>query len=302
MIKTERITKYFDDVRSLHQVSVQVGDGSIFGLIGSNGSGKSTLLRIFTGIYQPNEGSVTYDGVPVWENTGVKEQCVYLSDDPWFLPHGSMDDMCRFYASIYPRFSRERYRELAEAFGLDPKRRITTFSKGMQKQVSVALGLACNPKYLFCDETFDGLDPVMRQMVKGLIIADVAERGMSCLVASHNLREMEDMADHIGLLHRGELLFERDIDDMRTNMTKVQISYAKEKAEEAAELLQRLNPLRLERRGSLFTLIIRGSEEEHMAALMNTNPLFAETIPMTLDEIFIMEMEEHGYDGRHLLD
>ncbi len=301
MIIAQEITKFFDDVCSLHSVSVHLGDGSIFGLIGSNGSGKSTLLRILTGIYRPDTGSVTCDGATVYENPAVKTQMVYLSDDPYFLPHCTMDDMRSFYESVYPDFSRDRYKELTASFGLDPKRRIVTFSKGMQKQVSMLLGLSCQPKYLFCDETFDGLDPVMRQMVKGLIIGDVAERDMCCVVASHNMREMEDMADHIGLLHRGELLFERELDDMRMGMTKVQISYDKTKAEEAADKLQRMAPLLLERRGSLFTLILRGAEEVHEKALRATEPLFYETIPMTLDEIFTIEMEEHGYEGTEKL-
>jgi len=296
MIRAEAITKFFDDVRSLHSVSVTVGDGSIFGLIGSNGSGKSTLLRILAGIYRPDTGDIFYDGAPVFENTAVKQQVVYLSDDPYFLPHCTMNDMRDFYKSVYPAFSEERYEGLTKQFGLDPRRRIVTFSKGMQKQVSMLLGLSCRPKYLFCDETFDGLDPVMRQLVKGLIIADVAERDLCCIVASHNLREMEDMADHIALLHKGELLLERELDDIRTNMVKVQVSYPKDRCEEMAEQLEDLAPLSCERRGSLFTLIVRGTEESLTAWFADSEPVFCEYIPMTLEEIFITEMEERGYE------
>ncbi|MBE6614949.1 MAG: ABC transporter ATP-binding protein [Ruminococcaceae bacterium] len=296
MIRAENITKYFDDVRSLHEVSMTAGDGSIFGLIGSNGSGKSTLLRILSGIYQPDTGDIFYDGAPVFENTAVKNKLVYLSDDPYFLPHCTMNDMRDFYASVYPEFDRERYESLTKQFGLNPRRRIVTFSKGMQKQVSMLLGLACRPKYLFCDETFDGLDPVMRQLVKSLIIADVAERDLCCVVASHNLREMEDMADHIALLHRGELLFEKELDDIRTNMVKVQVSYRKEICDDMAEKLRELQPMTLERRGSLFTLIVRGTEESLQQWFRETSPLFCEYIPMTLEEIFITEMEERGYE------
>jgi len=296
MIRAENITKYFDDVRSLHEVSMTAGDGSISGLIGSNGSGKSTLLRILSGIYQPDTGDIFYDGAPVFENTAVKNKLVYLSDDPYFLPHCTMNDMRDFYASVYPEFDRERYESLTKQFGLNPRRRIVTFSKGMQKQVSMLLGLACRPKYLFCDETFDGLDPVMRQLVKSLIIADVAERDLCCVVASHNLREMEDMADHIALLHRGELLFEKELDDIRTNMVKVQVSYRKEICDDMAEKLRELQPMTLERRGSLFTLIVRGTEESLQQWFRETSPLFCEYIPMTLEEIFITEMEERGYE------
>ena len=296
MIRAENITKHFDDVRSLHEVSIGVKDGSILGLIGSNGSGKSTLLRILSGIYLPDTGDILYDGEPVFENTAVKKQIVYLSDDPYFLPQCTMNDMRDFYASVYPDFSHERYEALTKQFGLNPRRRIITFSKGMQKQVSMLLGLSCQPKYLFCDETFDGLDPVMRQLVKSLIIADVAERDMCCVVASHNLREMEDMADHIALLHQGELLLERELDDIRTNMVKVQVSYRKEVCDAMAETLRELQPLSMERRGSLFTLIVRGTEESLQPWFADTSPLFCEYIPMTLEEIFITEMEERGYE------
>jgi len=296
MIRAENITKHFDDVRSLHEVSIGVKDGSILGLIGSNGSGKSTLLRILSGIYLPDTGDILYDGEPVFENTAVKKQIVYLSDDPYFLPQCTMNDMRDFYASVYPDFSHARYEALTKQFGLNPRRRIITFSKGMQKQVSMLLGLSCQPKYLFCDETFDGLDPVMRQLVKSLIIADVAERDMCCVVASHNLREMEDMADHIALLHQGELLLERELDDIRTNMVKVQVSYRKEVCDAMAESLKELQPLSMERRGSLFTLIVRGTEESLQPWFAETSPLFCEYIPMTLEEIFITEMEERGYE------
>jgi len=296
MIRAENITKHFDDVRSLHEVSIGVKDGSILGLIGSNGSGKSTLLRILSGIYLPDTGDILYDGEPVFENTAVKKQIVYLSDDPYFLPQCTMNDMRDFYASVYPDFSHARYEALTKQFGLNPRRRIITFSKGMQKQVSMLLGLSCQPKYLFCDETFDGLDPVMRQLVKSLIIADVAERDMCCVVASHNLREMEDMADHIALLHQGELLLERELDDIRTNMVKVQVSYRKEVCDAMAETLRELQPLSMERRGSLFTLIVRGTEESLQPWFAETSPLFCEYIPMTLEEIFITEMEERGYE------
>ena len=207
-----------------------------------------------------------------------------------------MNDMRDFYASVYPDFSLERYEALTKQFGLNPRRRIITFSKGMQKQVSMLLGLSCQPKYLFCDETFDGLDPVMRQLVKSLIITDVAERDMCCVVASHNLREMEDMADHSALLHQGELLLERELDDIRTNMVKVQVSYRKEVCDAMAETLRELQPLSMERRGSLFTLIVRGTEESLQPWFAETSPLFCEYIPMTLEEIFITEMEERGYE------
>ncbi len=296
MIRTENVTKHFGKVCSLHEVSVTVENGSIFGLIGSNGSGKSTLLRTLSGIYKPDSGEIYCCGEPVFENTAIKEKIVYLSDDPYFLPSCNMADMCELYRSLYPGYSMERYKQLVQKFGLEERRKIQTFSKGMQKQVSVLLGLSCMPEYLLCDETFDGLDPVMRQLVKHLIIDDVAERNMCCVIASHNLREVEDIADHIGLLHKGELLFERELDDVRTNISKIQLSFPKDRCDEMEAKLNELQPLSITRRGSLFTVIVRGSEESLSGWIGEQRPQFCEFIPLTLDEVFITEMEERGYE------
>ena len=296
MLKTDSVTKNFEAVRSLDSVSLMIEKGSIFGLIGSNGSGKSTLMRIMCGIYQPDEGGVYYDGVPVWENTDVKKTIVYLSDDQYFIPHATPLDMARLYEAVYPTFSRKKYREHLKLFGLDEKRKINTFSKGMQKQVSFLLGLSAGTDYLFCDETLDGLDPVMRQTVREIIAAEVADRGMCVVFASHNLKELEDICDHVALLHRGELLFEAGIDDIKLGIHKVQVSFAKDKLEEAKADLEKLNTVSLEQRGSLFTLVVRGNEREIEDYIMARNPLFTEFIPLTLEEIFIAEMEERGYE------
>ncbi len=296
MIKINGITKNFDKTRSLHNVSLCIENGSIFGLIGSNGSGKSTLMRILTGIYLPDKGEVTYDGEHVYENPLVKKDIVYLSDDQYFIPHASIADMKRLYQSVYPSFSEERYTELLKMFGLEEGRKVSTLSKGMQKQVSIILGISCRPRYLFCDETFDGLDPVMRQFVKRLLAEDVAERGLCAVMASHNLRELEDICDHIGLLHKGELVLEKDLDEAKTAMHKVQISFEKSACARMEDELRELSPISLERRGSLFTLIVRGEEEELTEKLKGYAPLFMEFIPLTLEEIFISEMEEKGYD------
>ncbi len=296
MIKINGITKNFDKVRSLNDVSLCIENGSIFGLIGSNGSGKSTLIRIMTGIYLPDAGEVFYDGEPVWENTLVKRDIVYLSDDQYFIPHSTIADMKQMYKSVYPGFSDERYNELLTVFGLDEARKVSTLSKGMQKQVSILVGLSCRPRYLFCDETFDGLDPVMRQFVKRLLAEDVAEYGLCAIMASHNLRELEDICDHIGLLHKGELVLERDLDEAKTVMHKIQVSFEKTACESAEKALRDLAPISLERRGSLFTLIVRGEERELGEKIKGLSPLFMEFIPLTLEEIFISEMEEKGYE------
>lgn len=300
MIHVESISKTFSGggelIHSLRNVSLTVERGSIFGVIGSNGSGKSTLLRILSGVYEPDCGSVSVDGVHVFENTAIKSRIVYLSDEPYFLPHATMATMAAFYKSIYPHFSMERYKALRNAFGLSDKRQIRTFSKGMQRQVAVILALSSMPDYLFCDETFDGLDPVMRQAVKRLIIDDVAQRDLCCITATHNLRELEDMADHIALLHKGEILFSADTDEIRTNIVKVQVSFAKEDCDRIEAEFAALHPMQLTRRGSLFTAVLRKTEESVTMWIRERNPQFCEFIPLTLEEVFITEMEERNYD------
>ncbi len=296
MIKIDSITKTFDTVKSLDNVSLLVENGSIFGLIGSNGSGKSTLLRILCGVYRPDSGDIFFDGVPVWENAEVKQRMVYLSDDQYFITGSTPADMMRMYRSVYPAFSVEKYKHYMEQFGLDENRRLSTFSKGMQKQVSFILGLACCTDYLFCDETLDGLDPVMRQTVRHIIAAEVAERGMTVVFASHNLKELEDICDHVALLHRGELLFEAGIDDIKRDIHKIQMGVDKSRGEEIREALKQLDTVSVEQRGSLFTIVARGTVPEIDNVILGFKPLFVEYIPLTLEEIFIAEMEERGYE------
>jgi ABC-2 type transport system ATP-binding protein len=298
MLRIESVTKNFADVRSLDRVSISVPDGAILGLIGSNGSGKSTLLRVMCGVILPEEGTVLADGFRVWENPDVKKDILYLSDEPFFLPHASLSDMRAMYKSVYPAFSDEKYAQLLHAFGLDEKRRIQTFSKGMQKQASVLLGLSAAPKYLFCDETFDGLDPVMRQYVKSVFAEEVAERRMSVVIASHNLREIEDICDSVALLHRGKLLFQRGLDDMKLSLQKIQAIFPENVGEDAFASLPLLSR---EKRGSMVTLVARGTREELETALSALHPTFCEFIPLTLEEIFISEMGDKGYDFAELI-
>lgn len=296
MIKIDSITKTFDTVKSLDNVSLLVENGSIFGLIGSNGSGKSTLLRIMCGVYRPDCGDIFFDGVPVWENAEVKQRMVYLSDDQYFITGSTPADMMRMYKSVYPTFSVEKYKHYMTQFGLDENRRLNTFSKGMQKQVSFILGLASCTDYLFCDETLDGLDPVMRQTVRHIIASEVAERGMTVVFASHNLKELEDICDHVALLHRGELLFEAGIDDIKRDIHKIQMGVDKSRGDEIREALKQLDTVSIEQRGSLFTIIARGTVPQIDNVILGFKPLFVEYIPLTLEEIFIAEMEERGYE------
>jgi ABC-2 type transport system ATP-binding protein len=298
MISIQQISKSYGKIQSLGGVSAEIGSGSIFGLIGSNGSGKSTLLRIMSGVMRPDSGTVLYDDRSVWENVAVKDEIVFLSDEQFLLPGASMDDMQRLYASLYRHFDTARYRELTALFHLDPERKLSTFSKGMKKQASILLALSCRPRYLLCDETFDGLDPVMRKLVKKLLAEEVADRGMTPIIASHNLREIEDICDRIGLLHGGAILFERELDDMKRDIHTVQAVFERSMHE---SLFAALSPVSFTSRGSLCTLVVRGSEEEVAAKMAAMSPKFFEILPLTLEEIFISEMEVRGYDYSKVL-
>jgi len=240
-----------------------------------------------------------YDNIPVYENTDIKKDIIYLSDDQYFIPNSTMETMSRFFASVYPNYDQNKFRKLTELFKLDPARKINTFSKGMQKQAAIILALAAKPKYLLCDETFDGLDPVMRQLTKRLLSEAVADEGMTPVIASHNLREIEDICDHIGLLHKGNILFEQDIDDMKLGIYKLQTVFHEENDFDRAFSGFRI--INQTQRGSLITAAIRGYREEIESAAQNMNPVFFEIIPLTLEEIFICEMEDRGYDFNEIL-
>lgn len=293
MIELTNVSMSYGKLRSLDNVSATVKDGSIFGLIGSNGSGKSTMLRILCGIIKPEAGTVTYDSLPVWENDLVKQDIVYLSDEQYFLPHGTINDMRKLYKTVYTNFSDETFNKLRGIFTLDCDRKINTFSKGMKKQASVMLGISARPKYLLCDETFDGLDPVVRQLVKRILAEESADGKMTTIIASHNLREMEDICDTVGLLHKGDLLFVRELDDMKSEFHKIQAIF---EGEFDAANLAPMKILAYSRRGSLVSFIARGTIDEINRQMTEKNPVFYETVPLTLEEIFISEMEEKGYD------
>ena len=300
MIEIKNITKTYDEVLSLDNVSATIGSGSIYGLIGSNGAGKSTLLRVMAGIFRPDSGEVLYDGRHVFENNAVKQEIFYISDDEYKLPGANTDDMMNFYRSIYKNFDSSRYEKLCEMFKVERKRALSTFSKGMKRQVDILLGLSCRPRYLLCDETFDGLDPVMRQFVKKLICEEVAENGMTPIIASHNLRELEDLCDHVGLIHRGGILFESDIDDMKGGISKIQMVVPDEHIDITSFVP--LKTVDFRQTGSVITLIARGNAEDVEAKVLSLSPKFYEILPLTLEEVFISEMEEKGYDFTEILD
>ena len=298
MIKAERVTKRFDDITAVDQVTAEIKEGNVFGLIGTNGAGKSTFLRMASGVLKPDEGSITIDGQPVWENPQVKARFFYISDDQYFFPNSTPQEMMQFYRQLYPAFDEKRFYHLLESFGLKKDRKIHTFSKGMKKQLSVICGICAGTDYIFCDETFDGLDPVMRQTVKSLFANDMEERNLTPIIASHNLRELEDICDHVGLLHKGGILLSRDLDEMKLNIHKIQCVL---KPGYGTEDLKGMNIIRQEQRGSLWTLTVRGKKEQIEGVMRSCEPIFFECIPLSLEEIFISETEVAGYDIQKLI-
>lgn len=298
MIKADNLTKRFQGVTAVDHIHAEIQDGTVFGLIGTNGAGKSTFLRMAAGILKPDEGTITLDGESVFEDTRVKARCFYIPDEPYFLGNGTADDMKTFYQGVYPKFDTDRFGKLLKSFELDGRRKIQTFSKGMKKQLAVLLGICAGTDYLFCDETFDGLDPVMRQTVKSLFANDLEERHLTPVIASHNLRELEDICDHVGLLHRGGMLLSKDLDDMKMNIHKIQCVLP---AGLDRTNLQDLDIMTTEQRGSLLTLTVRGQKEEIQARMQSYHPVFFEMIPLSLEEIFIRETEVAGYDIKKLI-
>ena len=298
MIEVRNLTKRFGDIVAVDHINATIRDGSVFGLIGTNGAGKSTFLRIMSGVLRPDEGSVTIDGKEVYEDIQVKSRFFYISDDQYFFSNSTPEEMMTFYRTVYPKFNKERFIHLMESFGLDRRRKINTFSKGMKKQAAVICGVCAGTDYLFCDETFDGLDPVMRQTVKSIFMGDMQERNMTPIIASHNLRELEDICDHVGLLHKGGILLSKDLGDMKLNLHKIQcVLQPGRKAED----IQGLEIINTEERGSLLTLTVRGGRDQVEAAMHSCEPIFAEIIPLSLEEIFISETEVAGYDIKKLV-
>lgn len=298
MIEARNLTKKFDTIMAVDHIDAKIRDGCVFGLIGTNGAGKSTFLRMASGVLKPDEGTIQIDGEDVYENTKVKSRFFYISDDQYFFGNGTPTEMMNYYKTIYPRFDVPRFHHFLESFNLEKRRKISTFSKGMKKQLSVILGLCANTDYIFCDETFDGLDPVMRQAVKSLFASDMEERHLTPIIASHNLRELEDICDHVGLLHKGGILLSRDLDEMKMNIHKVQCVL---QADMEPEQIEGLELLKVERRGKLLTLTVRGDLSRVEFCMQAVNPVFYETIPLSLEEIFISETEVVGYDVKKLI-
>ena len=299
MIEITNVSKRFGDVLALNDVSMTIREGEVFGLVGTNGAGKSTLLRILAGVLAADSGIAIADGRIICDNPDVKKDIFFLSDDAYFLPNATPDGMFRYLAMFYPASDEEKFHKLTDGFGFGKNRKIATFSKGMKKQLLVSLGIASGTRYLLCDETFDGLDPVARQGVKSLIATEMEDRGLTPVIASHSLRELEDISDHIGLLHKGGILLSENLDDMKLNLQKVQIVFTEETDIDA--VLKDLHVLKHDVRGRLHTITLRGAREEIVEAFQRTQPVFFEHLALTLEEIFISETEVVGYDVRKFL-
>lgn len=299
MIEIRNVSKSFENIAAIDHVDLSIKEGNVFGLIGTNGAGKSTLLRMMSGVIRPDSGEVMVDGMPVFDNVEAKQQFFFIADEPYFFANANPEDMAKHYMTVFTQFDAEEFYSYLEKFGLERRRKINTFSKGMKKQLAILLAVAAKTKYIFCDETFDGLDPVMRQGVKSIFAKEMDERGMTPIIASHNLRELEDICDHVGLIHKGGVLLSKDLEEMKCNIQKVQCVFKEDVNVE--EALAGMEILKLEKRGSLHTITARAGREEIIAKFACFDTLFFEALPLSLEEIFISETEVVGYDIKNLI-
>ncbi len=294
MIEVKNLTKRFDGFTALNGLTMTVPTGSVYGLVGPNGAGKSTIIRHITGVYRPDLGEVLVGGEPVFENPPVKARIACIPDDLSCHAGASIRELKSFFKGLYPAFSDERFTALADIFNLDQRQPLRRFSKGMQKQAAFWLAICTQPDYLVLDEPVDGLDPVMRKQVWSVILEDVATRGTTVLVSSHNLRELEDVCDHVGVLHEGKMLLERSLSDLQENIVKVQLVTDR-------PIPPELNVLHKSMTGRIQTLIVRGDRREIAGLLQQCNPLLCDLLPLSLEEIFIYELGGVNYDVKNLV-
>ena len=298
MIEAVNLTKKFGEKAALDSVNIKIDNGAIFGLVGSNGSGKSTLLRIISGVYSPDGGNIIVDNMKTFNNAELKSKICYLPDTPYFIHQANINEMIKFYKIFYPNFSMEKFEYLSNIFPLDRRARISSMSKGMQRQAALMLSLSTMPKYLLLDEAFDGLDAVMKKVLKSLL-AEGAEDGMTTVIASHNLRDLEELCDSVGLLHDGKILFNDGMDKIKNTIHKVQVVFTMVPDVSAFDGLDVLN---IEKTGSVVQLVVRGDEKEIMAYINNLFPLFVEMVPPTFEEVFMYELGVNGYDAKGVLE
>lgn len=301
MIKAEKLTKRFDSATALAEVTCSIPSGSIYGMVGSNGAGKSTLLRLISGIYKPDGGSIQINGKDVYGNTEVLESVVLVPDELYFLPGATLHRMGELYRNTRGSFDFDRLEDLAKKIGLETRRPISQFSKGMKRQAATILALSCKPEILLFDETFDGLDPVMRNVIKRIIVDDMNERQSTVMITSHSLRELEDTCDQLALLHKGGLVLESDVASLKTSLFKVQFaSHADFTQEDMAHAVGE-QPVSFVKRGSVANIILRGEREQLSQQLGSLQPVIMDILPLTLEEVFVYEMEALGYEFSDLL-
>ena len=292
MLEMKNVTKTFGKLKALDDLSMTVPQGSVYGLVGPNGAGKSTAIRLMTGVYRPDSGSVTLEGMPIYENPVNKMRMGYIPDDVFYFPSATMEEMRSFYRGIYPHFDDALYERLFDAFQLPKKSPIRRFSKGMQKQAAFHLALCTRPQMLILDEPVDGLDPVMRRQVWSLILSDVAQEGTTVLISSHNLRELEDICDHVGIMDHGRMLLERSLQDMQGATHKLQL---------VGEVPEGLDILHESQTGRLKTLVVRGDANGITRKVSASNPVYFDVLPLSLEEIFIYELGGVNYEVKNIL-
>ena len=292
MLELKNVTKTFGNFKALDDLTMTVPKGAIYGLVGPNGAGKSTAIRHLTGVYRPDAGEILMEGQPIYENTALKSRMGYIPDDIFYFPSASLEEMRKFYRSMYPNFDDRLFEELYDVFKLPKKGQIRRFSKGMQKQAAFHLNICCRPDVMILDEPVDGLDPVMRRQVWNLILSDVAQRGTTVLVSSHNLRELEDICDHVGIMDHGKMLLERSLADMQGSTVKLQM---------VGDVPAGLNILHESQLGRLRTLVVRGSAEEVEARVQAVNPVYYDLLPLSLEEIFIYELGGVNYEVKNIV-
>ena len=292
MLEMKNVTKYFGTFKALDNLSMTVPKGTVYGLVGPNGAGKSTAIRLLTGVYTPSQGRITMDGAAIYENPRIKQRIGYIPDDIFYFPSATLEEMRRFYRGIYPDFDDKLFERLYEIFNLPKTTPLRRFSKGMQKQAAFHLAICCRPDVLILDEPVDGLDPVMRRQVWSLILADVAERGTTVLISSHNLRELEDICDHVGIMDHGKMLLERSLADMQGNTVKLQM---------VGNCPDGLEILHETASGRLNTYIIRGTAAEVAEKVEAVNPPYFDVLPLSLEEIFIYELGGVNYEVKNII-
>ncbi len=299
MIEIKNLTKRFGQTCALNGLNMKINESGIFGIVGSNGAGKSTLMRLIAGVYQSDTGEAVVDGETVFDNPKAKEKCVFLSDTVYYAVGASLNSMAKIYAAHYPNFSYGDFDEMVKRFGLNPAAPLNSFSKGMQRQAMIILALACNCKYTIFDETLDGLDPVMRGVVKKRIYEAVMDRNATVIITSHSLRELDDTCDNLAMLHQGRIIYQKDVEDLKTSLIKVQVAF---EGDYDIKRFAGIDVLKYTKNGSVANLIVKGDKEEVSDAFRSKKPLLLEIVPLSLEEIFTYELKERGYAFEDVAD